>query len=97
MDMCGRSWIKVRYLSPQDAYEALRELSIVTYRYYYNGTYIQLYTLNEINSAKDLGIYEGRIEKLFQIKVNATDQGSSRMAKKIEIENGQSFFVWPYL
>lgn len=95
--MCGRSWIKVRYLSPQDAFEALRELSIVTYRYYYNGTHIKLFTFNEINSSKDLGIYESRIEKLFEIKVNATDQGSSRMAKKIEIENGQPFFVWPFL
>jgi hypothetical protein len=55
--MSGRSWIKLRFLSSADAFEAAKELSVLTYRYYFNGTFLKLFSHYELNFPKDLTIY----------------------------------------
>lgn len=65
----GRKWIKIRFLDAEEAMKAQKKLSILTYRYYFNGFYLKLFTQNEISSIKQLQIYELRVKQLFRILV----------------------------
>lgn len=82
VEVSGRSWIKFRFLTAQDAFEAMKEISIITYRYYFNGTFLKLFSPYETNFPKDLAIYEDRVDKLFHLKVNA-GESQGRTAKRI--------------
>ena len=47
--MVGRNWIKVRFLDAEEAVAARKKLSILTYKYYFNGSFLKLFTFNEAN------------------------------------------------
>jgi hypothetical protein len=93
--MGGRSWLKVRFPTPADAHSVQQELSILTYRYYFNGTYLKMFSLTETNFRKELQVYEQRVKRLFNISVAANESTPLKIAKKIEIDNPQPFFIWP--
>lgn len=40
----GRKWIKLRFQDMEEATKALKKLSILTYRYYFNGFYLKLFS-----------------------------------------------------
>lgn len=50
----NRSWLKIRFGSVNEAVVAHKQLSILTYRYFFNGIFLRLFTLNEIHVQSDL-------------------------------------------
>ncbi len=71
IQMAGRRWIKIKFNDCHQAASIQKKLSILTYRYYFNGFYIKLFTLSDLSSSKDLENYERKVEKLFGIKVTS--------------------------
>jgi hypothetical protein len=65
----GRKWIRIRFLDAEEAMKAQKKLSILTYRYYFNGFYLKLFTHNDISSTKQIQLYELRVKQLFGIIV----------------------------
>jgi hypothetical protein len=43
--MVGRNWIKMRFLDAEDAVSARKRLSVLTYRLYYNGFFLKMFSL----------------------------------------------------
>ena len=81
--MAGRNWIKIRFLNSQDAIAARKKLSVLTYRYFFNGTFIKLFTLAETHRTTELEQYEKSIRKLFTINIKELPQKNHEKIKKV--------------
>jgi hypothetical protein len=93
----GRSWLKIKFMSCEDAVLVRKKLSLLSYKYYYNGLYLSLFSLSEVQRAKDLLDYENKAKRLFSIHFNYIPQTSVEKIKKVDIDNSSSIFIWPYV
>ena len=65
----GRKWLRICFENAKAAFKVQEELKKYTYRYYYNGFYVKLFTKWEINESKLLEEYEAKIRHLFGFSI----------------------------
>lgn len=61
----NRQWVRVEFPNILEARARIKFLTLSTYRFYFNGHYLRLFTLEEITNG-DLSNYEKQIKKSFR-------------------------------
>jgi hypothetical protein len=89
------SWLRLRFQDAAEALAARRRLSVLTYRFYFNGFFLRLFNQGEVGRQQEVKDYERKVQALFGIGVGRTE-GSER-ARSVEVDNRGSSFVWPFV
>lgn len=97
VEIVGRSWLKIKFMSCSEAVSVRKKLSILSYKYYFNGFYLNLFALSDVQRSRDLNEYERKAKIMFGITFNSIQQTSNEKIKKIEIDNSNPIFIWPYV
>ena len=91
----GRSWVKFRFLTLSEAYRVQRLLSILTYRFYFNGTFLRLFSLHQLQHTQEVEAYEQAVCQLFKVSIDVKQELTGKVVKKMEVDNTESYFIWP--
>ena len=65
----GRKWLKICYPTCKKTATAQKQLFQNTFRYYYNGFSLKLFTAEEIKDQGLLENYEKRVLKMYGIRI----------------------------
>ena len=57
-------------MSCEDAIATRKKLSVLSYKYFYNGFYLHLFSLSEIQRPKELINYEKKVKVMLGVNIN---------------------------
>lgn len=96
IELSRRKWVRIIFPSSERLIAAYRLLLFTTFKFFYNGFYLQFFNYFEAQEVQLLEKYERKVKHLYKIDVTVSKESLavSSTSKKLPIDNPEPFFVW---